>query len=66
VPDAPDTDRWSPTTHALADGTLLEEDGQHILYWGDPSDGLLFVFSADTAEHLNAVVSSFVALANPD
>ena len=42
-------------------GTLLEEGDQQILYWGDPSDGLLFVFDADTVEHLDALVAEFIS-----
>ncbi|MGD2060661.1 MAG: hypothetical protein PVF87_07340 [Acidimicrobiia bacterium] len=44
-------------------GTVAEEDDLQILYWGDPEDGYLFMFEADTAEHLDALVSSFVASA---
>ncbi|MGD2044419.1 MAG: hypothetical protein PVJ28_12275 [Acidimicrobiia bacterium] len=45
-------------------GTLLEEGDEQILYWGDPSDGLLFVFDADTAEHLDALVAEFISAAS--
>ena len=42
-------------------GTLIEQGDQPILYWGDPSDGWLFVFDADTVEHLDAVVAEFIS-----
>jgi hypothetical protein len=47
-------------------GTLVEQDDQQLLYWGDPSDGWLFVFEADTVEHLDAVAAEFISAASSD
>ena len=35
----------------------------HMLYWGDPSDGWVFFFTAETAEQLDSLVEAFVAAA---
>jgi hypothetical protein len=37
-----------------------ENDSEHLLYWGDPVDGQMFVFSADSAAHLDSLVEAFV------
>jgi hypothetical protein len=42
-------------------GTVAEEDDLQILYWGDPEDGYLFMFEADSDDHLDALVAEFIS-----
>lgn len=45
-------------------GTVVTEDDEQALLWGDPVDGWLFVFNADTAEHLDALIAEFISAAS--
>lgn len=45
-------------------GIIVTEDDEQALLWGDPSDGWLFVFNADSVEHLDALIESFISAAS--
>lgn len=45
-------------------GTVATESDEQVLLWGDPSDGWLFIFNADSVEHLDALVASFISAAS--
>ena len=47
-------------------GIVVTEDDEQALLWGDPSDGWLFVFNADSVEHLDALVAAFISAATGD
>jgi hypothetical protein len=53
-----DSDSATVWLHGTVDTGEVE---RQMLWWGDPSDGWLFRFDADTAEHLDAIVGSFIS-----
>lgn len=53
-----DSDASIVWLHGTLDTGVAE---RQMLWWGDPSDGWLFRFDADNAEHLNALVAEFIS-----